>query len=149
MSRRPGEALPVYGKGLNVRDWLYVEDHAAALRLVLERGQVGAGYTVGGSCEKTNLQVVHALCDLLDVLVPAKTPRRDLITFVADRPGHDLRYAVDASKIARTLGWRPNESFESGLRKTVAWYLGNRAWWQAIQDGSYRGERLGLAKMGG
>ncbi len=144
-----GEALPVYGKGLNVRDWLYVEDHAAALRLVLERGQVGAGYTVGGSCEKTNLQVVHALCDLLDVLVPAKTPRRDLITFVADRPGHDLRYAVDASKIARTLGWRPNESFESGLRKTVAWYLGNRAWWQAIQDGSYRGERLGLAKMGG
>ncbi len=139
-----GQALPLYGKGDNVRDWLYVEDHAAALKLVLERGQVGESYNIGGNCEKTNLDVVHTLCDLFDALVPVDRSYRDLISFVADRPGHDQRYAIDASKIARELAWRPTENFESGLRKTVEWYLSNRAWWQAIHDGSYRGERLGL-----
>ena len=115
-----------------------------ALKLVLERGQVGESYNIGGNCEKTNLDVVHTLCDLFDALVPVDRSYRDLITFVADRPGHDQRYAIDASKIARELAWRPTENFESGLRKTVEWYLSNRAWWQAIHDGSYRGERLGL-----
>ncbi len=141
-----GEPLPVYGAGDNVRDWLYVEDHARALRLVLERGRVGESYNIGGSCEKRNIEVVHALCDLLDALAPAAVPRRQLIRFVADRPGHDKRYAIDAAKIAAELGWRPAESFASGLEKTVAWYLANRPWWQAIRDGSYQGERLGLAR---
>ena len=140
-----GEALPVYGAGDNVRDWLYVEDHARALRLVLERGAVGASYNIGGDCERTNLAVVHTLCDLLDRFHPAGASHRDLIRFVADRPGHDKRYAIDAGRIAGELGWRPRESFESGLAKTVEWYLDNRAWWQAIADGSYQGQRLGLA----
>ena len=140
-----GQPLPVYGKGANIRDWLYVEDHARALRLVLERGVVGESYNVGGNCERTNLSVVHTLCALLDELNPAGTPHNRLITYVADRPGHDLRYAIDASKIDRELGWRPQETFETGLRKTVEWYLGSRAWWQAIADGSYQGERLGLS----
>lgn len=139
-----GQTLPVYGKGDNVRDWLYVEDHARALRLVLERGAVGESYNIGGYCEKQNLEVVHLLCDLLDELAPAERPYRSLISFVADRPGHDQRYAIDAGRIARDLGWRPDESFDSGLRKTVAWYLENRPWWHAIQDGSYQGQRLGL-----
>jgi dTDP-glucose 4,6-dehydratase len=139
-----GEALPVYGKGDNVRDWLFVDDHARALRLAAHRGSVGGTYNIGGKSERTNLQVVHALCDLLDELRPAKEPRRKLISFVADRPGHDLRYAMDVSFIERELGWRPAESFESGLRKTVLWYLDNERWWRAIQARKYSGERLGL-----
>lgn len=139
-----GQNLPIYGKGDNVRDWLYVEDHARALRLVLECGAVGESYNIGGNCEKQNIEVVHTLCDLLDELVPTATSYRTLITSVADRPGHDQRYAIDASRIARDLGWRPDEDFASGLRKTVVWYLDNRTWWQAIQDGSYQGQRLGL-----
>ena len=140
-----GQPLPVYGKGENVRDWLYVEDHARALRLVLERGRVGESYNIGGNCERTNLTVVRTLTALLDELNPAGAPHERLISFVADRPGHDLRYAIDAGKIARELGWRPRESFETGLRKTVDWYLANRPWWQAIADGSYQGQRLGLS----
>ena len=140
-----GQPLPIYGKGENIRDWLYVEDHARALRLVLERGRVGESYNVGGRCERTNLAVVHTLCALLDELNPAGAPHERLITYVADRPGHDLRYAIDAGKIDRELGWRPQETFETGLRKTVEWYLANRPWWQAIADGSYQGQRLGLS----
>lgn len=139
-----GEPLPVYGKGDNVRDWLYVEDHARALRLVLDRGVIGESYNIGGYNERTNLDVVRTLCALLDELAPAGAPHDRLITFVADRPGHDKRYAIDASKITRELGWTPQETFETGLRKTVEWYLENRSWWEAILNGSYRGERLGL-----
>ena len=140
-----GQPLPVYGKGENIRDWLYVEDHARALRLVLKRGKVGESYNVGGRCERTNLSVVYTLCALLDELNPAGAPHNRLITYVADRPGHDLRYAIDAGKIDRELGWRPEETFETGLRKTVEWYLANRPWWRAIADGSYHGQRLGLS----
>jgi dTDP-glucose 4,6-dehydratase len=123
-----GKPLPVYGDGRNVRDWLYVEDHCAAVRLVLERGRVGETYNIGGGCEKQNIDVVKSICGLLDELKPRKGGRHaELITFVQDRPGHDRRYAMDASKIARELGWRPRESFESGLAKTVRWYLENRA----------------------
>ncbi|MDR3439720.1 dTDP-glucose 4,6-dehydratase [Telmatospirillum sp.] len=140
-----GERLPVYGNGSNVRDWLYVEDHARALRLVLDRGTVGDSYNIGGNNERSNLQVVETVCDLLDELAPRpEGPRRQLISFVADRPGHDQRYAIDATKIRRTLGWQPKETFESGLRKTVAWYLDNRPWWQAILDRGYRAQRVGL-----
>jgi dTDP-glucose 4,6-dehydratase len=142
-----GQALPVYGTGGNVRDWLYVEDHARALRLVLDRGRPGESYTIGGGNERTNLAVVEAICDLLDEAAPSDDgPRRRLITFVADRPGHDLRYAIDAAKIRRELGWRPEESFETGLRKTVRWYLDRRDWWQAILDRGYRADRVGLGK---
>ncbi len=139
------QPLPVYGNGGNVRDWLFVEDHARALRLVLDRGRVGESYNIGGNCERTNLTVVETLCDLLDAAVPSvEGPRRRLITFVADRPGHDRRYAIDAGKIGRELGWRPRETFESGLAKTVRWYLDNRSWWQSILDGGYRTDRVGL-----
>ena len=138
--------LPVYGNGTNVRDWLFVEDHARALELVLSRGRPGESYNVGGNSERTNLEVVEAVCDLVDARRPraAGGSRRDLITFVTDRPGHDLRYAIDASKIARDLGWRPRETFESGLAATVDWYLGNERWWRPIREGRYTGERLGL-----
>ena len=138
----------MYGRGDNVRDWLYVEDHARALRRVLEKGQIGETYNVGGHNERTNLQVVQTICALLDELLPQSPhrPHAQLITFVTDRPGHDKRYAIDAGKIERELGWRPQESFESGLRKTVEWYLDNRMWWQRVLDGSYRGERLGLTR---
>ena len=139
-----GKPLPVYGRGENVRDWLFVDDHAAALMLVAHKGLVGQSYNVGGRNEKKNIEVVETICAILDELRPrTAAPHRDLITFVVDRPGHDLRYAIDCSKIERELGWRPNETFETGLRKTVLWYLENRAWWQAIRDGKYRGERLG------
>ena len=144
-----GKPLPVYGRGNQVRDWLYVEDHARALALVLFKGKVGETYNIGGHNERRNIDVVHTLCDLLAELTEVRPAGvghfRDLITFVTDRPGHDLRYAIDAGKIERELGWTPAESFESGLRKTVQWYLANRAWCRRIQDGSYRGERLGLA----
>jgi dTDP-glucose 4,6-dehydratase len=142
-----GKPLPVYGKGDNVRDWLYVDDHADALLHVLRTGKVGETYNIGGHNEKTNIDVVHAICDLVDELRPdaAQGGRRRLITHVQDRPGHDQRYAIDAGKIQRELGWKPKESFETGLRKTVAWYLDNAAGWcKRIHDGSYRGERLGV-----
>ena len=139
-----GKPLPVYGRGENVRDWLYVEDHADALMLVAKQGVTGESYNVGGRNEKQNLEVVHTICDVLDELRPRTAGRhRDLITFVTDRPGHDLRYAIDCSKIERDLGWRPAETFETGLRKTVQWYLDNAPWWQAIRDKTYSGERLG------
>jgi dTDP-glucose 4,6-dehydratase len=141
-----GLKLPVYGKGSNVRDWLYVEDHARALLAVVLHGETGHTYCIGGHCERTNLQVVEAICALMDELAPSGKigPRRGLVTFVADRPGHDLRYAIDASKIAAELAWKPRETFESGLRKTVEWYLTNRSWWERIRSGVYRGERLGV-----
>ncbi len=140
-----GKPLPIYGKGDNIRDWLYVEDHARALHCVLEKGRLGETYNIGGHNEQTNLQVVHALCDLLDELIPDSShrPHKELINYVQDRPGHDQRYAIDAGKIQRDLGWVPQESFETGLRKTVRWYLDNTAWWQRVKDGSYR-ERRGL-----
>jgi len=141
-----GEPLPVYGKGDNVRDWLYVEDHARALRLVLEKGRIGESYNIGGHNERTNIAVVRSICALLDELAPDGAPHDRLITFVTDRPGHDKRYAIDADKIERELGWRPEETFESGLRKTVEWYLANRPWWEAVRNGSYCGERLGLTE---
>ena len=141
-----GKPLPVYGRGENVRDWLYVDDHAEALILVAEKGKVGENYNIGGWNERTNLEVVQAICKLVDELAPGDPggPRENLITYVADRPGHDLRYAIDARKIERDLGWRPAETFETGLRKTVAWYLGNRTWWERVRSGVYRGERLGV-----
>ncbi len=140
-----GKPLPVYGKGTQVRDWLYVEDHARALHKVVTEGKVGETYNIGGHNEKQNLEVVHTLCELLDELLPRADDisYRSLITHVQDRPGHDLRYAIDASKIQRELGWTPDESFESGIRKTVEWYLGNQAWCRRVQDGSYQRERLG------
>ncbi|WP_438288364.1 dTDP-glucose 4,6-dehydratase [Edwardsiella tarda] len=143
-----GKPLPVYGNGLQVRDWLYVEDHARALYRVVTAGKVGETYNIGGHNERRNIDVVTTLCALLQEMVP-QTPAgvaryADLITYVTDRPGHDLRYAIDASKIERELGWRPEETFESGIRKTVAWYLANVPWWRAVMDGSYAGERLGL-----
>jgi dTDP-glucose 4,6-dehydratase len=143
-----GKSLPVYGKGNQVRDWLYVEDHARALYTVLTQGQVGETYNIGGNNEKQNIDVVHTICELLEELRPQKpvgiTQYIDLITHVTDRPGHDLRYAIDASKIFRELGWQPVETFESGMRKTVSWYLENQDWWQHILDGSYQMQRLGL-----
>jgi dTDP-glucose 4,6-dehydratase len=140
-----GKPLPVYGDGSNVRDWLFVEDHARALIRIAEQGQVGESYNVGGHNEKTNLDVVRAICTILDEIAPdsAIGPREKLITFVKDRPGHDQRYAIDPQKIARELGWRPQETFETGLAKTVRWYLDNRPWWERIRSGVYRGERLG------
>jgi dTDP-glucose 4,6-dehydratase len=141
-----GKPLPVFGKGENVRDWLYVEDHARALLLIAERGRVGDSYNVGANCERSNIAVVRAICALMDELAPdAVGPRARLITFIADRPGHDLRYAMDARKLRAELGWTPQETFESGLRKTVEWYLTNRPWWERIRTEVYRGERLGAA----
>ncbi len=142
-----GKSLPVYGDGSNVRDWLFVEDHARALVEILQKGRPGETYNVGGGNERTNLEVVNAICDALDDLVPADTSRRRLITFVPDRPGHDHRYAIDAGKIERELGWRAQESFDSGLARTVRWYLDNRAWWEPLRKGVYAGERLGLVPV--
>lgn len=141
-----GKPLPVYGKGDNIRDWLYVVDHARALALIASKGRVGETYNVGGRNERTNLQVVEAICDELDRIVPAAEPRRNLITFVADRPGHDHRYAIDATKLENELGWRAQENFESGLRKTIAWYLENEAWWGPLRKNVYSGQRLGLSE---
>lgn len=141
-----GKPLPVYGKGDNVRDWLYVDDHAAALILVAEKGQAGENYNIGGWNERRNIDVVRSICALVDELAPdpSSGPREGLITYVPDRPGHDRRYAIDASKIERDLGWTPAETFESGLRKTVAWYLDNRTWWERVRSGVYQGQRLGV-----
>jgi dTDP-glucose 4,6-dehydratase len=139
-----GEPLPIYGDGGNIRDWLYVEDHVRALVLVLTEGRPGSRYNIGGRCERTNLQVVNAICDLLDDVAPAGAPRRQLISFVPDRPGHDRRYAIDPTKVEKELGWRPIETFETGLRKTVLWYMNNEAWWQPLRKAVYAGNRLGL-----
>ncbi len=145
-----GKPLPIYGAGNQIRDWLFVEDHAAALVAVATDGQIGETYLIGGNNEKTNLEVVQHICRLLNELVAKKpsgiTDFNQLISFVADRPGHDLRYAIDARKLQETLGWQPQETFESGLRKTVLWYLNNPNWWQAVLNGSYRLERLGQGK---
>jgi dTDP-glucose 4,6-dehydratase len=140
-----GKPLPVYGRGENVRDWLHVEDHAEALLTVVEKGTPGESYNIGGRAERRNLEVVQAICDLVDEFAPRRGSRRDLVTYVVDRPGHDLRYAIDASKIERELGWRPKRDFETGLRETVRWYLDNEPWWAAIRSGAYRGERLGVS----
>jgi dTDP-glucose 4,6-dehydratase len=142
-----GRPLPVYGKGDNVRDWLHVDDHARALTLVVRDGVPGETYNVGGRNERQNIEVVHAICDLLDELRPrAAGPHRDLITFVTDRPGHDMRYAIDASKLENELGWRARENFDTGIRKTVAWYLDNEWWWRPIRERKYAGERLGTSE---
>jgi len=133
-----GKPLPVYGNGDNIRDWLYVDDHARALRLVLEKGKPGETYNIGGFNEKTNLEVVRTICEILDELRPQNAPYARLITFVKDRPGHDHRYAIDAGKIARELGWRPSETFETGLRKTVLWYLENAEWVEGVTSGDYQ-----------
>ncbi|MCJ8170328.1 dTDP-glucose 4,6-dehydratase [Atopomonas sediminilitoris] len=144
-----GKPLPVYGNGQQIRDWLYVEDHARALVEVVTHGKVGETYNIGGHNEQTNLHVVQSLCDLLEELAPEKPAGvanyRDLITFVTDRPGHDVRYAIDASKLQRELGWVPQETFATGLRKTVQWYLANLDWCRQVQDGSYQGQRLGAS----
>jgi dTDP-glucose 4,6-dehydratase len=139
-----GKSLPIYGKGDQVRDWLYVEDHARALYKVVTEGKVGETYNIGGHNEKQNIEVVETICQLLSELVPQKSNYQDQIIFVTDRPGHDHRYAIDASKIERELGWKPTETFETGLRKTVEWYLANSKWCQRVQDGSYQRERLGV-----
>jgi len=133
-----GKPLPIYGKGDNIRDWLYVDDHARALRTVLENGKLGETYNIGGWNEKTNLEVVQAICTILDELHPQGAPHNKLITYVADRPGHDKRYAIDATKIAQELGWKPQETFETGLRKTVAWYLENTDWVKGVTSGDYQ-----------
>ncbi len=141
-----GKPLPIYGKGENIRDWLYVDDHARALRLVLAEGKLCESYNVGGFNEHTNLEVVQLICQILDELLPDSPhrPHKNLIEFVTDRPGHDARYAIDASKIERELGWKPQETFATGLRKTVQWYLDNRQWCENVMDGSYQQQRLGL-----
>ncbi|HDX2676759.1 TPA: dTDP-glucose 4,6-dehydratase, partial [Escherichia coli] len=143
-----GKPLPVYGNGEQIRDWLYVEDHARALYKVATEGKSGETYNIGGHNERKNIDVVRTICAILDKVVAQKpgniTHFADLITFVTDRPGHDLRYAIDAAKIQRDLGWVPQETFESGIEKTVHWYLNNQTWWQRVLDGSYAGERLGL-----
>lgn len=140
-----GERLPVYGKGENVRDWLYVEDHARALHVIAERGRVGETYNVGGRNERRNIEVVRRICEVLDRLSPSNRPREELIEFVTDRPGHDARYAIDATKLEQELGWRAQENFETGIEKTVAWYLENEWWWQPLRE-RYAGQRLGLLK---
>ena len=143
-----GKPLPVYGKGANIRDWLYVDDHARALLLVNEKGAPGETYNVGGHNERTNLEVVKTVCGILDELRPRAdgTKYESLIAFVADRPGHDLRYAIDPAKLMGELGWRPRENFETGIRRTVQWYLDNRWWWGPIHEKKYAGERLGTGK---
>lgn len=138
-----GKPLPVYGKGNQIRDWLYVEDHARALYKVVAEGKVGETYNIGGHNEKQNIEVVHTICDILQQLRPQERSYRNLITNVKDRPGHDMRYAIEASKIQKELGWAPEETFETGIRKTVQWYLDNMDWCQRVQDGSYQRERLG------
>lgn len=147
-----GKYLPVYGDGMQVRDWLFVEDHARALYKVITKGRVGQTYNIGGHNEKTNIEVVQAICTLLEQLMPQKPKGvkqySDLITYVTDRPGHDVRYAIDASKIEEELGWKPEETFESGIRKTVEWYLNNSSWWSHVLDGSYTDERLGTLPSG-
>jgi dTDP-glucose 4,6-dehydratase len=144
-----GRTLPVYGTGANVRDWLYVDDHARGLIAAFEKGVPGEKYNFGGDSERKNLTVVQIICDTLDRLIPTSSPRRSLINFVTDRPGHDHRYAIDATKARRELDWQPQESFESGIENTITWYLKNRAWWQPLRQNVYAGERLGLVAAAG
>jgi dTDP-glucose 4,6-dehydratase len=139
-----GRPLPVYGRGENIRDWLYVEDHARALDIIVSRGRIGEKYNVGGRNERRNIDVVRGICRLLDRLRPAARPHEELIEFVKDRPGHDQRYAIDASKLERELGWQAEETFETGIDKTVRWFLDNEWWWRPLRDKVYTGERLGL-----
>jgi len=139
-----GKALPVYGKGDNVRDWLHVEDHARALALIVAKGRPGETYNVGGRNEATNLEVVERIAELMDKFRPEAAPHRNLIRYVADRPGHDHRYAIDATKLESELGWRAEETFRTGLARTVRWYLANQKWWQPLRERVYSGERLGL-----
>jgi len=143
LNAHAGERLPVYGKGENVRDWLYVEDHARALDIIAERGRPGETYNVGGRNERKNIDVVRRICAVLDEIAPSERPREELIEFVTDRPGHDARYAIDATKLESELGWRAQENFDSGIEKTVRWYLANQWWWQPLRE-RYSGERLGL-----
>src|SRR5262249_41464362 len=142
-----GKPLPVYGTGSNIRDWLYVDDHARGLITLLKHGRLGEKYNFGGNSERTNLDVVKLICDTLDRIVPTLRPRRSLITFVTDRPGHDQRYAIDASKARTELGWRPLHSFESGLEETVHWYLRNSQWWSPLRERACGDERLGLVAV--
>ena len=144
-----GKRLPVYGKGENVRDWLHVDDHARALQLILEKGRIGETYNVGGRNERTNMQVVNAICELMDEFRPGAGPHSELIEFVTDRPGHDMRYAIDATKLETELGWRAEETFETGIRKTVEWYLNTPQWWEPLRSEVYSGDRLGLKKVAG
>ena len=141
-----GKPLPVYGKGENIRDWLYVKDHCDAIDTVLRQGQIGETYNIGGNTEIRNIDIVKSICLILDELRPRSNgdPYQNLITYVKDRPGHDYRYAIDASKIKNDLGWKPKETFETGIRKTIKWYLDNEVWWKRIQNGTYNQERLGL-----
>lgn len=142
-----GRPLPVYGTGENVRDWLFVEDHARALWLIANRGALGETYLIGGNAEKRNIDLVRSICRIIDELLPTSdSPRERLISFVADRPGHDFRYSIDPSRMQRELGWFPRETFDSGLRRTVSWYVTHQEWWQPLLKGAYRGERLGAAK---
>jgi dTDP-glucose 4,6-dehydratase len=141
-----GKALPVYGDGSNIRDWLYVDDHARALVMILENGRAGEKYNIGGRNERTNLEVVERICDLMDAMAPKDRSHRDLITFVTDRPGHDHRYAIDATKTETEIGWKAQDDFDSGIEKTVRWYLDNQAWWEPIRNMVYAGERLGTLK---
>ena len=140
-----GKPLPVYGDGSNIRDWLYVDDHARALHLILTRGRIGEKYNVGGRNERQNIAVVRQICRILDRLLPNGIPREHLVTYITDRPGHDYRYAVDAGKLENELGWRARETFETGIEKTVRWYLDNEWWWRPLREKVYSGERLGLA----
>lgn len=144
LNAREGKPLPIYGNGQNVRDWLYVTDHARALYIILKNGRPGQTYNVGGANERTNLEVVERICSLMDQLQPAGTPHAQLITYVQDRPGHDHRYAIDSSKLISELGWKPEETFDTGLSRTISWYQSNEAWWQPLRAGRYAGERLGL-----
>lgn len=143
-----GRPLPVYGDGSNVRDWLYVEDHARALHLIASHGRLGETYNVGGRNERRNIDVVTTICGILDRLAPKARPHGDLITFVADRPGHDARYAIDATKLETELGWRARDTFETGIEKTIAWYLANESWWRPLREKVYAGERLGVLAEG-
>lgn len=147
IAAREGTPLPVYGTGKNIRDWLHVEDHARALWLVLTKGTVGETYNIGGNAERSNLEVVQAICSTMDAYFPGNAPHARLTEFVVDRPGHDLRYAVDTSKLCSELGWRPLETFESGLAGTVDWYLSNERWWRGIRAGRYDGRRLGVGNV--
>ncbi len=141
-----GEELPVYGKGENVRDWLHVEDHAAAQLAILERGSIGATYNIGGGNERRNIDVVRAICAQIDAIAPKTAPHEKLIRFVTDRPGHDLRYAIDATRLKREIGWQAPTGFHAGLKQTIDWYVSNRRWWENVLSGAYRTERLGLVK---
>ena len=146
LNAKEGKDLPVYGDGSNIRDWLHVDDHARALYMILTKGRLGEGYNVGGRNERTNLQVVHTICDTLDGLMQTNTPRRELIKFVQDRPGHDQRYAIDATKLENELGWKAQYNFDTGIQQTIEWYLANAAWWEPLRAKVYDGKRLGLVE---